>query len=337
MKTNVQKLSKEGITKLSHLLWTFPTKISHAPKSAPFHKISKGKLFKGVGKIIQYQSRPNSFAKNKWGKTFLQTVTIYIRDAHSNNMLTLVWFNCYQNIAQKLRKYQYLEFMGTPRIYKGSLQIANPWHREIQKEELKTASSSAKEELVIQYPTINFVDGNKIKQMIDQIPPQLWNGIGDILPENIIQKRHLIPLRESLKTLHGKSQNWSEKKYQEAKKNIIYREFFYEQTRIFLRRSKTRQSPSINIRVKEEAMAKLKAFLPYQLTKDQNKALEDIRQDIASPGPMMRLLQGRRGPWKNGRCSFGLTHGLCKRIPKCPYVPDGITGLPTLSQYLRPS
>ncbi len=292
---NVEKLFDANITSLGRLLWVFPNSITKSPPVTRFFQLKEGTLFRGIGKIVRYQSRPNFVMRGNKSPN-LENVTIIVQDVYSEEDISLVWFNCYKSVSNILRHCNYIVFQGKVRIYKNSFQITNPTFEEVVKDDIPSLDSLREDNnLIIRYPTINSVQGNQIKKIFDAIPPRPWHHIEDHVPKDILTKRSLLPLGESFQILHGKSCPWSEDLLGKAKKRMIYQEFFDEQIKILLRKRNNNHSPSIPITVSDKMMKEFKAVFPYVLTDDQHKAVEDIRQDLQSCRPMMRLIQGDVG------------------------------------------
>ncbi|MBO8204355.1 ATP-dependent DNA helicase RecG [Prochlorococcus marinus] len=85
----------------------------------------------------------------------------------------------------------------------------------------------------------------------------------------------------------------------ESKKRLVFDELFLLQLKFLLRKRKTKK----NIVAKQFPQKKslLKEFLntfPFELTKSQVKVLNEIKNDLANPVPMSRLLQGDVGSGK---------------------------------------
>ena len=292
---NIQKLIEAKITSLGHLLWILPNKIDKAPAITSFFGLRENIHFRGIGQLVRYQSRPQFWARGRKSHG-LDTVSIVVKDAYSKEMLNLSWFNCYKSLSSKLKNCQFIVFQGKVQIYKNRFQIVNPSFYDILQEEIPPLDHiRANDELIVEYPTVNSVFGKQIQKIIGAIPLELWDTIEDPLPEEIVTKRSLLSLEEALKIFHGKTHSWSQKRLGKASERIIYQEFFDEQIKIFLRKQKNEQELATPIEVPDSTILKLKNFFPYTLTADQHKALEDIRQDMSTASPMMRLIQGDVG------------------------------------------
>ncbi|MCZ2204381.1 ATP-dependent DNA helicase RecG [Bartonella sp. A05] len=83
-----------------------------------------------------------------------------------------------------------------------------------------------------------------------------------------------------------------------ARKRLAYDEFLAGQLALGLVRLKTKSLSGISRPPTGTYTKELLKALPFQLTKGQIEAIKDIERDLASPEPMLRLLQGDVGAGK---------------------------------------
>ena len=85
----------------------------------------------------------------------------------------------------------------------------------------------------------------------------------------------------------------------ESKKRLVFDELFLLQMKFLLRKRKNNKKSTIQKSIKKNFL--LKDFLnkvPFQLTKSQEKVLDEIKSDLSDLTPMSRLLQGDVGSGK---------------------------------------
>ena len=85
----------------------------------------------------------------------------------------------------------------------------------------------------------------------------------------------------------------------ESKKRLVFDELFLLQMKFLLRKRKNNKKLTIQKSIKKNFL--LKDFLnkvPFQLTKSQEKVLDEIKSDLSDLTPMSRLLQGDVGSGK---------------------------------------
>jgi ATP-dependent DNA helicase RecG len=83
-----------------------------------------------------------------------------------------------------------------------------------------------------------------------------------------------------------------------AQWRLIFEEFFWLECGLSLKRAKARVQPGISFELTDRAREKVKTMLPFKPTGAQKRVLKEIAQDMQSPHPMSRLLQGDVGSGK---------------------------------------
>ena len=189
------------------LLWILPLHHSSIPPLASFLSCKEGEIFQGAGKIISCRTRPNyrSFGR---GRSFLHNVSLAVMDHFgTGSTIELKWFNAYPNLVEKLKKIDYAIFYGVSKRFKGKLQIINPHIAAVLPDEIEGAreEKNGSEEYKIQYPTVNGVTPIQIKRLIDKIPSHCWEEIKEQLPDDLLARNNMLPLRESFKVIHGRT------------------------------------------------------------------------------------------------------------------------------------
>ncbi len=122
-----------------------------------------------------------------------------------------------------------------------------------------------------------------------------WGKVDDEIPAQFIAARKLAGKTQALKDLHHPA---TPADAAQARRALAYEELFYLQIMI-LKRSIERRKDGLQRKAVDISLAKvLEARLPFTLTADQEKTLEEIATDMASPWPMARLLQGDVGSGK---------------------------------------
>lgn len=149
-------------------------------------------------------------------------------------------------------------------------------------------------------PVYQLVEGLSIKTLrraifnaIEQFEPVRTN----IIPEEIMHRHNLLDRRKAIRQIHFPE---SEEAFEHARYTIVFEEFFLLQLKLALLREENAQKyKSIPLKIKKDGLVKrfIKS-LPFELTKGQNNALDEILRDIASDTPMQRLLQGDVGSGK---------------------------------------
>lgn len=118
----------------------------------------------------------------------------------------------------------------------------------------------------------------------------------DNLPDEIIKKEGLISYREAINQIHFPKNN---DELYEARFRLVYEELFIMQLNLALLREETKKLNSARLEIKEGGLVdRFIKSLPFELTNAQKEAFREISNDIKSPHPMQRLLQGDVGSGK---------------------------------------
>lgn len=293
LKKSYEKLITAGIKEVYDFLWIFPLRVLELPPLRSFDHIEEGRIFIGRAKILNIQAKPNFRVRGR-GKAMLYNIMVHIQDTLSDKIITLKWFNSYGSITAKISKCTYIEFMGEASLFNGQFQFTNPDFFQLETSSAESPFVTVSNELKIQYPTINTVSGVQIKKFIDKIPKLLWENIPETLPRKILAKNNFLSLQDSFKVIHAKIKPDAELE-SKANNRLIYEEFFEDQLKIHLRRQYFKKPKAKQYPVTEENFKSFANLYPYQLTHDQLSTLVEIKKDLISEHPMMRLVQGDVG------------------------------------------
>ena len=127
---------------------------------------------------------------------------------------------------------------------------------------------------------------------------QIFKGeIPTVLPEHIVKKYHLLEKSEAIEQIHFPSDN---EKLQQARYTLVFEELFLIQLRLaLLRAENNKHISSIPLKIKKDGLVmKFIEGLPFKLTDAQQRAVNEILNDLHSSKPMQRLLQGDVGSGK---------------------------------------
>ena len=210
------------------------------------------------------------------------------------HVIELVWFRSIQFV--KLEKgIQYLLF-GKPTRYNHQYNFVHP--------ELTPMSKVKPEMMQGLEPDYNTTDGMKrmglnskgIRNIIASLMPDVKRGVAETIGQDILDKYHLMGLRDALLNVHFPPNTTV---MQKARERMKFEELFYIQLHI-LRQMKRREShegfemPIVGKRFNRFYHEQL----PFELTNAQKRVIREIQSDIKSGRQMNRLLQGDVGSGK---------------------------------------
>lgn len=162
-------------------------------------------------------------------------------------------------------------------------------------------------ELIGMTPVYNQKEGltqRDIKSYIEKAWQALGSEIIDFIPEDYLKKYRLISRKEAIYFIHHPTDHESVK---QALRHLKYEEFLRFQ--LIMQAMKEQEAHVIKGHAKQfhfEDVWELKHSLAFQLTSDQQAAIEDILNDLKGEKVMYRMLQGDVGCGKTLVAAFGM-------------------------------
>ena len=148
-------------------------------------------------------------------------------------------------------------------------------------------------------PVYHSTSGLTNKNMLAYINTALlMNGkdITDYIPTSYQEKYHFSNKRTALNIVHNPP---SIEKLKEAQIRLKYEELFTFMFKInYLKEQHKKEKTGIKRNLIEEDLNTIISKIPFELTGDQLKAIEEIRKDLNSSSRMNRILQGDVGSGK---------------------------------------
>ena len=178
-------------------------------------------------------------------------------------------------------------FRGKEKLKNGKLYIYQPeiFTKEKYREQMRSLKPV--------YKSTEGLNQAAIRKAIVSCFDELM--IKDYLPAKIVKECKLPVLREALTDIHFPK---NEEVLGEALRRMVFDEFFF----FFVNMQRMKENSVVKLSThrigKSKIAAQIISELPYELTGDQKKALEEIEADLASEKVMQRLLQGDVGSGK---------------------------------------
>ena len=208
--------------------------------------------------------------------------------------MEVVWFKKIKSIKSSyLPGNEYIIF-GKPESYNGRWSMVHP---EVD----NPTSAGATQGLRGVYPLTDTLRNHNIgsRQLFNWVQSALGlsSQISETLPQHVIDKYRLMPLRDALVNMHCPQ---STSMLEQARMRIKFEELFYLQLNI-QRYTRRRNASTIGFRFNNIGRyfnTFYSDFLPFQLTGAQKRVIKEIRADMKSGKQMNRLLQGDVGSGK---------------------------------------
>ncbi|CCI81942.1 ATP-dependent DNA helicase RecG [Lactobacillus hominis] len=154
------------------------------------------------------------------------------------------------------------------------------------------------------YPLNRHVRQKKLQELIDQAIKEYLPQVDNVVPEDIRKKYRLETDQAIVQDMHH-PKNAAMAKV--AKRSAIFREFFLFQIQLAQMMSmRDDDAPGEAKKYDLAAIKELIAKLPFELSDDQKKVVNEIFADLRSPRQMRRLLQGDVGAGKTVVAVFAI-------------------------------
>jgi len=155
---------------------------------------------------------------------------------------------------------------------------------------------SNKNMIVPIYPLIENLTSKTLTTAIKNALEKFQDKIYDPIPDEIIERNKFISKKEAIFNMHYPT-NHDEIEY--SRNRLVFDELFSMQLNLALTRNEIKKGKSIQLEIKQDGLVdRFIKNLPFELTKAQKSALDEIFKDLNSDSPMQRLLQGDVGSGK---------------------------------------
>jgi len=270
-------LKKKKIEKISDLLWNFPQSFTDRSNIKTLDKLEIGKITTIKIKPIKYnfpriRSLPNKVIceddKGKIDIIFFNSREGYIRKILPLNTLTIV--------------------SGKINYFKKKYQITNPTYA------VPAEKESYVNKIIPKYSLTEGLTEKIYRKIIDQV----LNSIVD-LPEwhnkDILKKIGNVSWSKSIYDIHENEQNDLTSNYY---RRLAYDEILANLLVLSQIRQRIKKFKKTKKIFNDEYSKYIIKNLPFKLTKNQVKIIEEINKDLKSDYKMFRLLQGDVGSGK---------------------------------------
>lgn len=131
----------------------------------------------------------------------------------------------------------------------------------------------------------------------------------DPMPQELLDRYQLIGRHQAYKDIHIPTDTESEK---QARRRLVYEEFLMLQLKIQQRRTLVSETVGISHSWDEDTSLarKYEQSLPYTMTNAQQKATQDLDNDLRAPTPCHRLLQGDVGAGKSTIATWAMLRAV---------------------------
>lgn len=238
--------------------------------------------------------------------------------------LDLVWFNGIKWVQESLKGRSEFIIFGKPNLFNGHWSITHPElidpnaHNDspvpLNFQPLYNTSEIAKRKTL---------DSKAVAKIVANLLPIVRNIIPETLPDEMVQRLNLLPLRDALCQIHYPESN---EMLGRAVLRLKFDELFFIQLKmLMLKQINTIKSKGYVFKTIGNNFNNFyKHHLPFELTNAQKRVIKEIRSDLGSGHQMNRLLQGDVGSGKTIIALFVMLIALDNQFQSCLMAPTEI-------------
>jgi len=280
-----KKLAEMGLHNVLDLLQHYPRRWIDRTKKTDIAELAVGEEATVFAEVRTVHGR-----RTRQGRALVEVV---VHDGTS--MLTITFFN------QAWREKQLsvgteASFFGKLDVYRGKRQMTNPVVDVVGRAGVADEKTGV---IVPVYPQSGKAEVFtwQLRALVsDALTKCRVRRFADPLDEALLDRRDLVDRTTALRAIHRPE---SIPELEAAKRRLIFDEFLRMQVGLVARkRAFEAEQSGIRHNVDGSLVDAFVAQLPFELTGDQQRALDEITHDLAGPAPMHRLLQGDVGSGK---------------------------------------
>ncbi|MGA9533962.1 MAG: ATP-dependent DNA helicase RecG [Anaerolineales bacterium] len=284
---SAKTLRKLGLETLGDLLWHFPRRYDDYSQLETINRLWYGQEVTIIANIEQVKVRPIKSGKMKLTEAV-------VSDGTGN--LRVTWFN-QPWIARQLKPGQPVVLSSKVDQYLGHLVMNNPEWEPLETEQLHT------NRIVPVYPLTAGVTAKWMRKVLHSVVRRLAPRIPDPIPQSVQKSAKLIALPDALEQVHFPD-DWEALK--RAQHRLAFDEMFLLQLGVLGQKASWEELETQPLAVDDAWLDRYLGALPFALTSAQERALADLRGDLAQPRPMNRLLEGDVGSGKTVVAAAGI-------------------------------
>ncbi len=254
-------------------------------------------------------------------------------------VIELVWFQGIKWVEKTLQKNKELVIFGKPSVFNGRWSMTHP--------EMLDPNAQNQSQIPLRFqPLYNTsdvakrktLDSKAVAKLMANLLPLVHDVIPETLPEEMLQKLYLMPLRDALCQIHYPEDS---QQLSRASLRLKFEELFFTQLKmLMLKQINTERTKGFVFdKVGDYFNTFYKKYLPFPLTNAQKRVIKEIRADTGSGHQMNRLLQGDVGSGKTITALFVMLLAKDNGYQSCLMAPTEILALQhfeKISKYVKP-
>ncbi len=291
-----EKLAAKGLDRVIDALYFLPKRYDDLRQVTPVGKLQPGLLQATV--VIVERTRVVWARKRFFEATFR---------GEDGGELVARWFYFHGGYQKRLLPGKRFLLTGTPIKFRDSLSVNHPELTDLlpRSEGDEQGFVDGSGQIRTRYPEVEGVPGKLVERLCQSLCEKFADHVPDGVPSQMLQRLSLPSLPAALRELHILPKDTTQEMLARlneglapAQRRLIFEELFFLQLGLLQRRRAIAADDATVCESDETALQALRRILPFSPTGAQERAIAEIRADLARPHPMQRLLHGDVGSGK---------------------------------------
>jgi ATP-dependent DNA helicase RecG len=276
---HAQTLSRLDLVTLRDMLYNFPRRYDDYSKLMPINRLWYGEEVTVIGTVQSISARPL-----RGGSSYLVEAVV----SDGSGALRVTWFNQVW-VAKRLRSGAHIVLSGKVDQYLGRLVMNSPEWEPLEEQQLST------NRIVPVYSLTAQITQRWLRRLMNQVVMYWAPRVQDPLSDSLRRSAGLVDISRALMQVHFPD-SWDDLKA--AQQRLAFDEIFLLQIGVLRQKRAWQERTARQFQTDDAWFQAQVERMPFPLTGAQQRALQDVRHDLASGHPMNRLLQGDVGSGK---------------------------------------
>ncbi len=301
----VKTFEKLGVYTVGDLLFFFPRRYDDYTQLKSISHLEPQTVVTLIGSVQQAEVQVGRGGR----RDFILTLD------DGSGLLNVRFFGK-QFLARQIKPGQQIVVSGEVTIFNSRLGMTNPEWEHLDAENLHTLR------IVPVYPLTEGLKARGLRRLMKSAVEYWADRLPDYMPEGTLERVELGDLGWAIKSLHFPA-GWDHLAH--ARRRFVFDQLLLLQLAMLGRRRDWQALPAVPLVISDEALRSFaQAAFPYELTAAQQRAIEDIRRDVAQAVPMNRLLQGDVGSGKTAVAAAALATAVASGQQAALMAPTSI-------------
>lgn len=243
------------------------------------------------GEMVSVRVQVAGVSSQNLGGSRRKVYTVLVRD-DSGKIACKFFRTPYKGYFERFQTGQYVNVVGKVTNYRGRLEFHHP--------DIQDPKSDGEDEdkIIPIYTEIERLSSKKIRSIYSTAFQGLNSPIEEKLPQWMLEKYKLKKRHEAIFNLHHPPQGQADLFLEfktDFQKRIIFEELFWLELLMLAKKRGMKKEDGIALSGKRNLLNQFVSSLPFTLTGAQQRAFEEIANDMKEPHPMHRMVQGDVG------------------------------------------